>query len=183
MRFTETELPGAFVVDLELHQDDRGFFARSFCEREFAEHGLLSRYPQCNISYNRSVQTLRGLHYNRAPHEEAKLVRCIAGAIFDVIVDLRPGSATRHEWIGVELSAKNRRMLYVPKGFAHGFLTLSEDSEVFYHMSEFYVPDAAVGARYNDPAFGIRWPAPPGVISERDATYPDYDPEHGTKPA
>jgi dTDP-4-dehydrorhamnose 3,5-epimerase len=175
--FSPTKLAGAIIVEIEPHPDERGFFARSFCEREFAERGLCARYPQCNISYNRQRGTLRGMHFNRAPHEEAKLVRCQAGSIYDVIVDLRPGSGTLGQWLGVELSAQNRRMLYIPPGLAHGFLTLCDEVEVFYHMSNFYVPDAGVGLRYDDPAIGIQWPEAPRVISERDRTYPDWQPE------
>ena len=161
-------------MDLELRTDARGFFARSFCQREFAEHGLCAHYPQCNISYNRQRGTLRGMHFNRTPYEEVKLVRCEAGAIYDVIVDLRPGSKTLGQWLGVELTAQNRRMLYIPKGFAHGFLTLRDETEVFYQMSEFFAPAAARGFRWNDPAFGIDGPAPVQVISYRDRDYPDF---------
>jgi dTDP-4-dehydrorhamnose 3,5-epimerase len=175
--FTPTRLKGAYLIDLELRQDARGFFARSFCEREFAEHGLIVNYPQCNVSYNKELLTLRGLHFNRTPHEEAKLVRCQAGSIYDVIVDLRPGSRTLGQWIGVELTAQNRRMIYIPKGFAHGFLTLTPDAEIFYQMSEFYVPDAGLGVRYDDPGINIQWPELPRVISERDRNYPDWHPE------
>ena len=177
MIFTPTKLSGAFVIDLELRTDTRGFFARAFCEREFAERGLCAKYPQCNISYNRQRGTLRGMHYNRTPHEEAKLVRCQAGSIYDVIVDLRPGSATLGQWLGVELTAQNRRMLYIPKGFAHGFLTLSDHAEVFYQMSEFYVPDAGLGLRYDDPRIGIQWPEAAVEVSDRDRNYPDWHPE------
>lgn len=177
MIFTPTRLAGAYIVDLELRTDARGFFARSFCQREFAERGLCASYPQCNISYNRQRSTLRGMHYNRTPYEEAKLVRCQTGAIYDVIVDLRPGSKTLGQWLGVELNAQNRRMLYIPKGFAHGFLTLTDDSEIFYQMSEFYVPDAGLGIRYDDPGIGIQWPEEPELISDRDRNYPDWHPE------
>ena len=177
MIFTPTRLAGAYIVDLELRNDARGFFARSFCQREFAERGLCESYPQCNISYNRQRGTLRGMHYNRTPYEEAKLVRCQTGAIYDVIVDLRPGSKTLGQWLGVELNSQNRRMLYIPKGFAHGFLTLTDDSEIFYQMSEFYVPDAGLGIRYDDPGIGIQWPEEPELISDRDRNYPDWHPE------
>lgn len=177
LRFCPAELAGAFVIELEPHSDERGFFARSFCEREFAERGLVQSYPQHNVSWNRLEGTLRGMHFNAPPHEEAKLVSCTSGAILDVIVDLRRDSPTRGEWISVELSAENRRMLYVPKGFAHGFLTQSDGAEVFYRMSAAYVPSAARGIRWNDPALGIRWPRTPSVVSERDASHPDYDPE------
>lgn len=176
MILTGTELAGAYRVELERHEDERGFFARAFCEREFAARGLATRYPQCNISYNRRAHTLRGMHYQAAPRREAKLVRCLAGAIHDVIVDLRTDSATHMRWIGVELDARGRTALYVPPGFAHGFLTLAEDSEVFYQMGEFHDPGAERGFRWNDPAFGVGWPFEPEVISERDRSYPDFDP-------
>jgi dTDP-4-dehydrorhamnose 3,5-epimerase len=176
MRFTETKLAGAFVIELEPRLDERGFFARTFCEREFAEHGLPTRFPQCNLSRNRSRGTLRGMHYEAPPSAESKLVRCLTGAIFDVIVDLRPGSATRFAWTGVELSGETGRALFVPAGFAHGFLTLKDDSDVFYHMGDSYRPDAARGFRWDDPLFAIEWPAAPSSIAERDANYPDYEP-------
>jgi len=174
VKFVETELAGAFVVEPEPLEDERGFFARTWCRREFAAHGLCVELAQCNISYNRQRGTLRGMHYQSEPYAEAKLVRCTAGAIYDVIVDLRPGSASYGRHWGVELSARNRTMLYVPRGFAHGFLTLEDDSEVFYQISEFYAPAHARGFRYDDPAFAIRWPAAVQVISERDRGYPDY---------
>lgn len=174
MIFTETRLANAFVIDPEPYADERGLFARTFCAREFAEHGLDTTPVQCNVSLNRGRGTMRGMHWQAAPHEEAKLVRCTHGAIHDVIVDLRPDSATFGEHVGVELTAGNRRMLYVPEGFAHGFLTLEDDSEVFYQMSAFYEPDAARGLRYDDPALGIRWPAEVRVVSERDRSWPDW---------
>src|SRR5262245_7378870 len=174
MTFTETGLAGAFVLDINPSEDERGFFARSWCSDEAAARGLESRMVQCSISSNARKGTLRGLHYQVAPFQEAKLVRCTAGAIYDVIVDLRPGSPTRCRYVGVELSAANHRTLYVPKGFAHGFLTLMDESEVFYQISEFYHPDAQRGVRWNDPAFAIAWPAPPAIISPRDATYADF---------
>lgn len=177
MRFEELELATAFRIELEPHQDERGFFARTFCEREFAAHGLVTRYPQCNLSYNRDAGTLRGMHYQAAPHREAKLVRCVSGAIYDVIVDLRPGSPTRLRWIGVELDARSRAALYIPGGFAHGFLTLREHTEVFYQMGAFYESEAARGLRWNDPAIGIEWPFTPRILSERDRSYPDFDPD------
>jgi dTDP-4-dehydrorhamnose 3,5-epimerase len=172
----ETQLPGAYLVELERHPDERGFFARTFCEREFAARGLVTRYRQCNISYNRRRHTLRGMHYQAAPYREAKLVRCLAGAIYDVIVDLRADSPTRLRSLGVELDASRRAALYVPPGFAHGFLTLRARTEVFYQIGEFYVPEAARGFRWDDPAFTLSWPAVPQVISERDRTHPDFDP-------
>jgi dTDP-4-dehydrorhamnose 3,5-epimerase len=176
--FEQTTLKGAFVVEIEPRPDERGFFARTFCEREFAEHGLPARFPQCNLSRNTRGGTLRGMHYQAAPLREAKLVRCVSGAIWDVIVDLRPQSPTRFGSVGVELSADNARALFVPEGFAHGFLTLQDNSDVFYQMSEFYRPDGARGLRWNDPFFDLRWPSAPRVISERDASYPDFDPGH-----
>jgi dTDP-4-dehydrorhamnose 3,5-epimerase len=174
MIFQETPLKGAFLIEMEKLQDARGFFARSYCWREFSSHGLDPKVVQCNVSYNAAAGTLRGMHYQIAPHEEAKLVRCTAGAIYDVIVDLRAGSPTWGRHFGVTLDAVDRRMLFVPGGFAHGFLTLEADSEVFYQMSEFYAPGSSRGLRWNDPLFAIPWPAEPRVISERDGTYPDY---------
>jgi dTDP-4-dehydrorhamnose 3,5-epimerase len=175
MIFEGVKLAGACVIELEPRSDERGFFARSFCEREFAEHGLPSRFPQCNLSRNVRAGTMRGMHYQATPHREAKLVRCAAGAIYDVIVDLRLTSPTRFEWIGVELSAENARALFVPEGFAHGFITLANGTDVTYHMSEFFRPEGARGFRWNDPRFGIAWPTKPIVIAERDAHYPDFD--------
>jgi dTDP-4-dehydrorhamnose 3,5-epimerase len=174
MVFTPTDLAGAFIVDLERREDERGFFARSWCQREFETHGLNPRVVQCNVSRNHRKGTLRGMHYQDAPHAEVKLVRCTAGAIYDVIVDLRPHSSTFRRSVGVVLSAENLRALYVPENFAHGFLTLTDDAEVFYQMSESYEPAAARGIRWDDPAFGISWPEPITIISERDRTYPDY---------
>ncbi len=174
MRFTETALPGAFVIDAERMADERGFFARSYCAREFGEHGLHTVWPQCNVSFNLRAGTLRGMHWQAAPHEEVKLVRCTAGAIHDVIVDLRTDSATYLKHCGITLSADDRSMLYIPGGFAHGFLTLEDRTEVFYQMGATYAPESARGARWNDPAFGIDWPAEVRVISERDDAYPDF---------
>jgi dTDP-4-dehydrorhamnose 3,5-epimerase len=176
MIFREIELAGALLVDLEPHADERGSFSRSFCEREFAAHGLPVRFPQCNISRNKRRGTLRGMHYE-VPFG-AKLVRCTAGAVYDVIVDLRPDSATHLRWAGFELTAEAGRALFVPTGVAHGFLTLADDTDVFYHMGDFYQPEGSRGFRWNDPTFGIAWPIPPSVISERDATYPDFDATH-----
>ena len=174
MVFQETVLGGAFVIDLEPIEDERGFFARSYCAREFAAHGLHTDWPQCNVSYNRRQGTLRGMHYQAPPHAEVKLVRCTRGAIHDVIIDLRPESETFRRHVGVELTAANRTMLYIPAGFAHGFLTLEDDTEVFYQMGAFFEPSAGRGARYDDPAFGIEWPVPIQVVSEKDRTYPDF---------
>ena len=178
MIFKPTKLAGACVIEIERRSDERGFFARTFCEREFADNGLPARFPQCNLSFNQSAGTLRGMHYQAAPLREAKLVRCSRGGIYDVIVDLRVDSPTRFDWIGVELTADNASALFVPEGFAHGYITLTDGAEVFYHMSEFYRAEGARGVRWNDPRFDIRWPLTPAVISERDATYPDFDPSH-----
>jgi dTDP-4-dehydrorhamnose 3,5-epimerase len=174
--FIETKLNGAFIIEPERVEDERGFFARSWCEREAAAHGLYPKWVQCNISFNRKKATLRGMHYQSAPREEAKLVRCTMGAIYDVIIDLRPNSSTLRQWVGVELSAQNRRMLYIPEGFAHGFITLDDNAEIFYQMSEFYAPAHARGVRWNDPSFGIEWPIEVRVISDRDRNYPDFHP-------
>jgi dTDP-4-dehydrorhamnose 3,5-epimerase len=174
MIFRETKLKDAYLIELQRLEDERGFFARSWCQREFEAHGLNSHLVQCNISFNKTQGTLRGMHYQVEPSAEAKLVRCTQGAIYDVIIDLRPNSPTFKQYVGVELSAEARNALYVPEGFAHGFLTLVSDAEIFYQMSEFYAPDYGRGVRWNDPAFGIEWPAPVQVISERDATYPDF---------
>ena len=174
MIFTPTPLAGAFVIELERREDERGFFARSFCQREFAEHGLNPHLAQCNVSFNAQRGTLRGMHYQAAPHEEAKLVRCTQGAVWDVIVDLRRDSPTFKHWHGVELSAANRRGLYIPEGLAHGFQTLSDDAELLYLMSEFYEQDTARGVRWDDPAFGIEWPLPNPRISERDRSFPRF---------
>lgn len=176
MVFIDTGLPGAFVVEPERLEDERGFFARTWCAREFEERGLDPRLVQCNMSRNRARWTLRGMHYQVAPHAEAKLVRCTMGAIYDVLVDLRPSSGSYLRWFGAELTAENHRALYVPEGFAHGFLTLTDESEVFYQMSQFYAPQAAQGVRWNDPVLAIEWPGPVHVISERDRGYPDYQP-------
>lgn len=174
MIFEETRLGGAYIVDAEPRRDQRGFFARTWCEQEFKEHGLNPRLVQCNISFNLKKGTLRGMHFQAAPHEEAKLVRCTMGAICDVIIDLRPDSPTFKEYLTVMLSAENRKMLYIPEKFAHGFITLEDDTEVFYQMSEFYSPENARGFRWNDPFFGIRLPLEVAVISERDRNYPDF---------
>jgi dTDP-4-dehydrorhamnose 3,5-epimerase len=175
MRFTELELPGLFLVELELFQDERGFFARSWCQSEFAKHGLNPQLVQCNISFNDRQGTLRGLHYQSAPHAEDKLVRCTRGRIFDVAVDLRPESPTYLRWFGIELTQDNLRMLYIPKGFAHGFQTFVDQSEVFYQMSQAYHPQSARGVRWDDPAFGINWPsAAQRIISQKDQDYPDF---------
>lgn len=168
MKFIETKLKGAYIIELEPMEDERGFFARSFCQKEFEEHGLNPRIVQCNISYNKKKGTLRGMHYQGVPHEEAKLVSCLRGAIYDVIIDLRPSSTTYCKWFAVELSAQNYKMLYVPEGFAHGFQTLENNTVVFYQMSEFYHPECARGVRWDDKAFGITWPLSVKITSNKD---------------
>ena len=175
MKLVETELPGAFLIELEQLRDERGWFARTFDREAFADAGIPPEVVQCSVSINARAGTLRGMHWQEAPHGEDKLVRCNRGAIFDAIVDLRPDSDTYCRWVGVELTPENGRMLLVPKGFAHGFQTLVDDTEVNYQMSYHYVPEAARGARFDDPAFGIEWPdADPRIMSERDRTYPDF---------
>lgn len=174
MIFTEAALKGAFVIDPEPASDDRGVFARVWCEKEFAAHGLSSHWVQSSISLSRRKGTLRGMHYQIAPNEEVKLVRCIAGAIYDVIVDLRPTSPTYGRHVGLMLTAENRRSLYIPKQFAHGFLTLQDNSEVSYHMSEFYVPSSARGIRWDDSQLGIEWPEPVVIVAEKDLSWPQF---------
>lgn len=175
MIFTETPLKEAYIIELERIEDERGFFARSWCVREFEEHGLNPNLVQCNISFNKKKGTLHGMHYQVAPHEEAKLVRCTKGALYDVIIDLRPDSPTFKRWFGVELTAENRKALYISEGFAHGFQTLEDSTEVFYQMSEFYHPESALGVRYDDPAFGIRLPLPVTAVSKKDLAYPKWE--------
>jgi dTDP-4-dehydrorhamnose 3,5-epimerase len=175
MLFLETELPGVFEIRLDPHFDNRGFFARSWCRQEFEAHGLNPALVQCNISFNVRKGTLRGMHFQAQPHAETKLVRCTKGAIYDVVLDLRPSSPAYRKWIAVVLSTANRHMVYIPAGCAHGFLTLEDDTEVFYQMSEFYDADSARGVRWNDPAFRILWPEKVEVISERDAALPDFE--------
>ena len=172
MNFTPTALRGAYVLEMQRAMDPRGFFARSYCAGEFAAHGLSLPVSQCSVSFNAVRGTLRGLHFQSAPHEEEKLVRCTRGALYDVIVDCRPGSPTLRQWIGVELTALNHRSLYVPKGFAHGFVTLTDETEVLYMISVPYRAELAGGLRWNDPGLGIRWPIEPMVISDRDAAFP-----------
>lgn len=174
MIFTETKLKGAFIIEPQRLEDERGFFARTFCQKEFATHGLSTNFVQCNISSNKKKGTLRGMHYQATPHEEDKLVRCTMGALYDVIIDVRPNSPTFKQWVAVELTEGNRRMLYVPKGFAHGFQTLEDDTEVFYQMSEFYYAGYAQGMRWDDPAFGIQWPDDQWIISARDRQYANF---------
>jgi dTDP-4-dehydrorhamnose 3,5-epimerase len=175
MIFTESSLPGAFLIDLAPVADERGFFARTYCDEEFAAKGLGTELRQCSVSYNTQRGTLRGLHYQGPPHEEHKLVRCTAGAIFDVIVDIRPQSPHYRRWFGTDLTAQNRRSLFIPPGFAHGFITLSDDAEVYYMISVPHAPQYAQGFRWSDPAFSIQWPLTPSVISPRDAAYPLLD--------
>jgi dTDP-4-dehydrorhamnose 3,5-epimerase len=174
MIFRETKLPGTFIIELEAFGDERGFFALAWSKKEFADRGLESALVECNISFNSQKGTLRGMHYQEAPHGQVKLVRCIRGAIFDVVIDLRPASPTFKHWMGVELSASNRLMLYVPKGLAHGFQTLESDSEIYYQMSAPYVPGTDRGVRWNDPAFAIEWPDENHALLARDNEYPDF---------
>ena len=175
MRFIATRLQGVTIIEPEPLEDDRGFFARVWCRQEFEAQHLETRLAQCSISVNRLKGTLRGLHYQDEPYPETKVVRCTAGAIYDVAVDVRRPSATFKQWVAVELTATNRRMLYIPAGVAHGLLTLEDNTEVFYQISEFYHPECARGVRWNDPAFKIEWPLKPVVISPRDQQYPDFD--------
>ena len=174
MIFTETKLRGAYIVDLERREDERGFFARSWCADEFEKQGLNPHLYQCNVSFNKKRGTLRGMHYQAAPFPEAKLVRCTMGAIYDVIIDLRSDSPTFKQWISAELSAENRWALYVPEGFAHGFQTLMDNTEVFYQMSEFFHPECARGVRWDDVAFEVTWQQPIVNISQRDQLYPAF---------
>jgi dTDP-4-dehydrorhamnose 3,5-epimerase len=176
VEFRETNLKGSFVIELARLEDERGFFARSWCHLEFQKHGLNTDLVQCNISYNRQKRTLRGMHFQRSPHAESKLVRCTRGGIFDVIVDLRNDSPTYLQWFSTELSADNHRMLYIPEHFAHGFQTLTDDTEVFYQMGNYFTPSAAAGFRWNDPLVGITWPLSDPILSDRDRTFPDLQP-------
>jgi len=174
MMFKELALGGAFRIEPERIEDQRGFFARAWCQREFAAHGLNTAVAQCSLSFNKQRGTLRGMHYQEAPCREGKLVRCTRGAVYDVIIDLRPGSPTLGHYVAEMLTADNHGILYVPEGFAHGFMTLEDDTEVAYQISEFYSAEHARGVRWNDPAFGIAWPLPVSVISERDCSFPDF---------
>jgi dTDP-4-dehydrorhamnose 3,5-epimerase len=176
MVFTETELQGAFVIDSEVIEDERGFFAHTWSAEEFVTRGLNPRIVECNISFNKQRGTLRGMHFQIAPHQEAKLVRCTAGAIYDVIVDLREESPTFRQWIAVELTSSNRLMLYIPERFAHGYQTLEDNTEVAYQMSEYYHPESARGLRFDDPVLGIRWPLSVTAISQRDREHPFIQP-------
>lgn len=174
MLFIETKLKGAFVLEPELREDNRGFFARTFCQKEFQAHGLNPLVVQCNIAYNKKKGTLRGMHFQNPPFQEAKLVRCTKGAILDIILDLRPGSPTFKQWVSAELNEDNHKMLYVPEGFAHGYQTLTETAEVIYQVSQFYAPESASGVRHDDPAFGIQWPLEVVAISDLDKKWPDF---------
>jgi len=175
MIFTETKLAGAYIIDIEPIKDERGFFARTWCQKEFQEIGLNFDLVQCNISYNKRKGTVRGMHYQASPFDEAKLVRCVRGSIYDVIIDLRSNSTSRMQWTAVELTADNKRMLYIPEGFAHGFQTLQDDTEVFYQMNEFYHPESARGIKWNDLSFNIQWPILSEIIvSEKDNSYSEF---------
>lgn len=174
MKFIKVPLEGAYIVELEPVVDERGFFARCWCRQEFLTHGLNPHLAQCSVSFNERKGTLRGMHYQDVPNIEAKLIRCCSGVIYDVILDLRPISPTYKKWFAVELSATNRKMVYVPEGFAHGFQTLADKSEVFYQITENYRPESARGVRWNDPQFGIEWPIEDLILSPRDRTFPDY---------
>lgn len=174
MLFTETKLKGAFILEIKKIEDERGFFGRTWCQKEMEEHGLNPRVVQANMSYNKRKGTLRGMHFQVSPYEETKLIRCTKGAIYDVIIDLRPDSPTYKQWIGVELTEQNYKMLYVPERFAHGFLTLEDHTEVSYQVTQFYTPGSESGIRWNDPAFGIEWPVPVKLVSGKDSVHPDY---------
>lgn len=174
MHFNETRLKGSFVIELEKIKDDRGFFSRAWCQKEFLSHGLNHKIVQCNLSFNAIKGTLRGIHYQIEPYAEAKIIRCTSGKIYDVIVDLRPKSSTYLQWLGFELSAENRKMLYIPEDFAHGYLTLADNTEVFYQVSQFYSPGSESGIRWNDPLINIKWPNMSDlIISEKDKNWPD----------
>jgi len=174
MNFTETWLKGVYLIDIERQEDERGFFGRSWCVQEFETNGLNSRLAQCSISFNKKRGTLRGMHYQAAPYQEAKLVRCTRGALYDVVIDLRSDSVTFKRWLSINLNAENRRAVYLPEGFAHGFQTLEDDTEVFYQISEFFHPESARGLRWNDPTFGIEWPIKTFILSEKDKSYPNW---------
>jgi len=178
MKFTETKLPGSYIIELEKRGDDRGFFARFFCKNEFEKIGLDHNIVQINNSLSKDKGTLRGMHYQLAPKAETKIVRCIKGSLFDVIIDLREDSPTFCKWFGAELTSENRKMMYVPKGFGHGFVTLEENSEALYLVTEFYAPELERGIRYNDLYFNIEWPIEPVVISDKDKNHPDFNPAH-----
>jgi dTDP-4-dehydrorhamnose 3,5-epimerase len=175
MIFTPTKLKGAYIIDIEKREDERGFFARTFCTNEFASAGLENKFVQSNMSFNYKKGTLRGMHFQKAPYEEDKLVRCTKGALFDVIIDLRKNSPSFKEWVGVELTEENRKALFVPKGFAHGYITLEDNTEINYMVTQFYTQEADSGVRYDDPAFVIEWPAEITSISEKDKNHPDFE--------
>lgn len=177
MIFHKTPLAGAYLIELEKKGDERGFFARAFCQKEFAAHDLVTTFVQVNNSLTGRKGTLRGMHYQLPPHAETKLVRCIRGSLYDLILDLRPGSPTFGQSYGAELSAENRLMMYVPRGFGHGFMTLSDDAEAFYFVDAFYAPESERGVRWNDPRFALQWPMPPTVISDKDRAHRDFDPQ------
>ena len=181
MKFSELPLKGAYLIELEKRGDDRGFFARAFCKNEFEDHGLNNEIGQINNSLSKDKGTLRGMHYQLNPKAEDKMVRCISGSLYDVIIDLRTDSETFKQWYGTELNSENRNMLFVPKGFAHGFITLAENTEAFYLVTEFYSPKHERGIRYNDPTFNIKWPIEPVVISEKDKNHPDFNPDYHLK--
>jgi len=174
MIFKETKLKGSYIVEIEMIGDERGFFGRSWCEKEFSDHGLETNLKQLNVSYSAAKGTLRGLHYQKSPYQEAKLVRCVRGSIFDVIIDLRPDSETYKQWFGVELSEKNRKSIYVPNDFAHGFLTLEDNCEINYGVTEYYTPEYEEAVRWDDPSFDIKWPIKPTVITERDQNISNF---------
>ncbi|MCK9613959.1 MAG: dTDP-4-dehydrorhamnose 3,5-epimerase [Candidatus Omnitrophica bacterium] len=175
MKFVQTNLKGVFIIGLEKKEDSRGFFARIFCQKEFREHGLIFSIAQCSLSLNKNKGIIRGIHYDKKPHEQAKLVICIAGAIYDVVVDLRSNSATFKKWFAVKINGKNPKAIYVPKGCAHGYQTLTGDVKIFYQMSDFYFPEYYSGIRWDDPAFKIKWPLSPTLISKQDLEWQDFN--------
>ena len=174
MIFKETNIKGSWIIIPEKQEDKRGFFSRTFCREDFNEHALNTTFVQCNTSFNKRKGTIRGMHYQTAPYEETKLVRCTRGTIYDVIIDLRPGSLTFKQWVGMELTQENLKSFYIPRGVAHGFQTLADNSEVFYQMSEFYHPECARSVRWNDPVFSIKWPVPVIIMSQKDSNHPDF---------
>jgi len=178
MIFTETKLKGAFIIEIKKLEDERGFFGRAWCQKEFEEHGLNGNICQINTSYTKNKGTIRGLHYQVNPYQETKFLRCTRGRIFDIIIDLRPDSPTFMQWIGNELSSDNYKMVYVPENFAHGILTLEDNSEVYYPVTQFYTQGAERGIRWNDPAFNIKWPVEVEIVSEKDNSHPDFDISH-----
>jgi len=175
MIFTKTPLQDAYVIELARHEDDRGFFARGWCSKEFSEQGMDLPFVQANMSFSKNKGTLRGLHYQKKPHYEAKLMRCIRGSVYECIIDLRSESSTYKKTFRIELTADNRKMLYVPGGFANGYLTLIDNKQVFYQVTEFYHPESEMGVRYNDPSFGIEWPIPPIIVTDKDQNWADFD--------